>query len=211
MARLGTLLSLALALCAFASGFVVPSRRATGAWALRAKAAGGSSNSNNIRVRFLADVKGQGKKGEIGFVSAALYQNVLAAQRLAERVSDEQFAKETAESAAKDEATRLHQTELKAKIDALTNVQIKKKIGENGKIFGAVTRKALLEHLRTLFPKEVEWSSKLTVLEILTESTGERSTKEGDDLRVAGKYTAKINLGHPKVEPALLKLEIVSQ
>jgi len=171
-----------------------------------------SGKSSDLRVRFLADVKGQGKKGEITFVSATLYQNVLAAQRLAERISDEQFADLQKNNEAKDKADQLVQTELKAKIEALQDVQIKKKIGENGKIFGAITRKALLEHMRGSFPgNTVVWSSKLSILEIQSAASGEKTTGEGDDIRQAGKYTAKINLGHSKVPPALYTFEIVSE
>lgn len=170
-----------------------------------------SGKSSDLRVRFLVDVKGQGKKGEITFVSATLYQNVLAAQRLAERISDEQFADLQKNNEAKDKADQLVQTELKAKIEALQDVQIKKKIGENGKIFGAITRKALLDHMRGSFPGNTVWSSKLSILEIQSAASGEKTTGEGDDIRHAGKYTAKINLGHSKVPPALYTFEIVSE
>ena len=169
-----------------------------------------SGKSSDIRVRFLADVKGQGKKGEITFVSAALYQNVLSAQRLAERISDDQFAELQKNNEARDKADQLAQTELKAQIESLKDIKIKKKIGENGKIFGAITRKALLEHMRTSFPSSTVWSSKLAILEIQSSASGEKSTAEGDDIRQAGKYTAKINLGHSKVPPALYTFEIVS-
>ena len=169
-----------------------------------------SGKSSDLRVRFLVDVKGQGKKGEITFVSATLYQNVLAAQRLAERISDEQFADLQKNNEAKDKADQVAQTELKLQIEALKDVQIKKKIGENGKIFGAITRKALLEHMRGRFPAATVWSPKLSILEIQSTASGENSTGEGDDIRQAGKYTAKINLGHTKVAPALYTFEIVS-
>lgn len=169
-----------------------------------------SGKSSDVRVRLLADVKGQGKKGEITFVSATLYQNVLAAQRLAERISDEQFADLQKSNEAKDKADQVAQTELKLQIEALKDVQIKKKIGENGKIFGAITRKALLEHMRGSFPAATVWSPKLSILEIQSTASGENSTGEGDDIRQAGKYTAKINLGHTKVAPALYTFEIVS-
>jgi ribosomal protein L9 len=164
--------------------------------------------SSQIRVRFLADVKGQGKKGEVTFVSAALYQNVLASQRLAERVSDEQFEKETAASlqADKDEQARL--TALGAKINAMVPVQIKKKIGEHGKIFGAITRKSLLETLRASVP-DGAFSPKMTVLEITNVKTGVKIDSE--DIREAGSYGAKISLGHPKVESTCFKIEIVSE
>ena len=138
-------LLLLIILLGSASGFVRLARHVAPT-KLQAKA---SAASSQIRVRFLSDVKGQGKKGEVTFVSAALYQNVLASQRLAERVSDEQFEKETAASAAADKEEQVRLTALGAKILNMAPVQIKKKIGENSKIFGAITRKSLLETLRS--------------------------------------------------------------
>jgi large subunit ribosomal protein L9 len=178
---------------------------ATSMMRLKAKA---SAASSQIRVRFLSDVKGQGKKGEVAFVSATLYQNVLASQRLAERVSDEQFEKETAASAAADKEEQTRLSALGAKILEMAPVQIKKKIGENGKIFGAITRKSLLETLRSSVPDSA-FSPKTTVIDIVNLRTG--SKIDSEDIREAGSYSAKINLGHVKVEPTNFKLDIVSE
>jgi hypothetical protein len=68
-------------------------------------------------------------------------------------------------------------------------------IGENGKIFGAISRKALLEHLKAQFAKDAAWHSKLAILQIKTVSSGDVSTAEGDDIRQAGAYEAKLALG----------------
>jgi large subunit ribosomal protein L9 len=205
------LLLLALLALQAASGFFSRASAVSRAsFKLRAKG-GTGGGSTGVRVRFLQDVKGQGKKGEVAFVSPPLFQNVLSPQKLAERVSDEQFAQENANKADQDKLELERQTSLAQQIDALTNVQIKKKIGENGKIFGAISRKALLEHLKAQFAKDAPWHSKLSILQIKTVSSGDVSTAEGDDIRQAGAYEAKLALGHPKAPSPTFRFEVVSE
>lgn len=169
-----------------------------------------SAGSDKIRVRFLQDVKGQGKKSEIVFVSAALYQNVLSVQKLAERMSDDQFNTETKQREQREKDERAQLSVLAGRISALQGVLIRKKIGENGKIFGALTRKGLLEHLKSQFHDEISWPTKMSILDIKNAITGEMISGEGDDVRQAGKYICRINLGNPNVDQAMFTFDIIS-
>lgn len=102
-----------------------------------------------MKVIFLQDVKGQGKKGEIKDVSEGYARNFLlprgvvqiategAKKTLDQKVLSEQKRKER----EKDEAKALA-----AKLEEMTIV-IKAKAGEGGRLFGAITSKQIAEAL----------------------------------------------------------------
>ncbi|MGG1550928.1 50S ribosomal protein L9 [Paenibacillus ferrarius] len=102
-----------------------------------------------MKVVFLKDVKGQGKKGEIKEVSEGYAQNFLIAQGLAAPAT--QGAVKTldnqkkAEQRRKDEEKAAAQA-LGAKLAEMT-VQIKAKAGEGGRLFGAIPSKQIAEVL----------------------------------------------------------------
>lgn len=170
------------------------------------------STKGQIRVRFLSDVPKQGKKGEVAFVSAALFQNVLLPSKAVERISDESWEKECLDKEAKEKAEVEHLTAVARKLAELESVVIRKKVGEGGKIFGALTRKALLDQVKASLPNET-LSAKMTVLDI--HHVGASGTPEGpgieDDVRVAGKYLATLNLGNSKVDHGRFKFEICNE
>ncbi|MFO7263952.1 MAG: 50S ribosomal protein L9 [Bacillaceae bacterium G1] len=102
-----------------------------------------------MKVIFTADVKGQGKKGEVKEVSDGYARNYLIPRGLAVEATkgnlkrlEEQKAKEAAQ-----------QAEMKAAAEALAAqlndmvLEIRAKAGEGGRLFGAVTAKRLAEEL----------------------------------------------------------------
>lgn len=103
-----------------------------------------------MKVIFQKDVKGQGKAGEVKNVSDGYARNFLLPKGLAVEATagnvnilkDEKRRESEKEAAADAEAERtkkhLEQTEL----------LIKAKAGENGRLFGAVTSKQLSEALK---------------------------------------------------------------
>jgi len=102
-----------------------------------------------MKVIFLKDVKGKGKKGEVKNVSDGYAHNFLFKQGLAIEATsgnmktlDAKKNKEQQEAAQELEQAK----ELKEKVEALT-VELKAKSGEGGRLFGSVTSKQIADEL----------------------------------------------------------------
>jgi large subunit ribosomal protein L9 len=105
-----------------------------------------------MKVILLADVKGQGKKGEIKNVSEGYARNYLFPRNLAEEATEANLQKLKAEQEAKarKEAEELRAAqELAAKMSDL-KVTVRTQAGEGGRLFGAVTTKHIGEALTKL-------------------------------------------------------------
>lgn len=103
-----------------------------------------------MKVIFLQDVKGQGKKGEIKEVSDGYARNFLLARKLAVEATNSNLN----DIRGKKEADAFHKgqeleqaKELKGKIDGMS-VKLTAKAGENGKLFGSITNKDVAEALK---------------------------------------------------------------
>lgn len=102
-----------------------------------------------MKVIFLKDVKGQGKKGDVKEVSEGYAQNFLfkngvakpATQGNVKTLENQHAAEEKRKEDEKQEAV-----ELGKKMEEIT-VQIKAKSGEGGRLFGAITSKQIGEAL----------------------------------------------------------------
>lgn len=103
-----------------------------------------------MKIILLEDVKALGKKGEVVEVSDGYARNFILPKKLGKEASAGNLS-ELKDSQAK--AARIAAEELEAakqeevKLEAQT-VIIKVKIGENGKIFGAVSSKEIAEDLK---------------------------------------------------------------
>jgi len=102
-----------------------------------------------MKVIFLKDVKGQGKKGEVKTVSDGYARNYLIPRGLAVEATESNL--KTLEAQKRSEAKRKAQelAEAKALAEKLekTTVTIAAKAGEGGRLFGAVTSKQIAEAL----------------------------------------------------------------
>ncbi|MFK2826575.1 50S ribosomal protein L9 [Bacillus sp. B190/17] len=103
-----------------------------------------------MKVIFLQDVKGKGKKGEVKNVADGYAHNFLIKNGLA--VEATAGNKKTLEAQKKKEAELAQQEleeakQLKEVIEKLT-VEIKAKSGEGGRLFGSVTTKQIAEELK---------------------------------------------------------------
>jgi len=105
-----------------------------------------------MKVVFLKDVKGQGKKGEVKEVSEGYAQNFLIAKGLASPATQGTVKQldnqKKAEQRRKDQEKADAQA-LGAKLGEMT-VVIKAKAGEGGRLFGAITNKQVAEALEKL-------------------------------------------------------------
>lgn len=105
-----------------------------------------------MKVIFLQDVKGQGKKGEIKEVSEGYAQNFLLPKKLVKPATDGnvkvQDSIKNAEVKKKDQE-RENAKALAATLEQ-TTVTIRAKSGEGGRLFGSITNKQVSEELEKL-------------------------------------------------------------
>lgn len=102
-----------------------------------------------MKVILTQDIKGQGKKGQLVEVSDGYARNFLMPRGLAQEATKENLnvmhGKQEAEAYKKQMALD-DAKELAKKLGELT-VEIKANSGENGKLFGSVTSKEIVEEL----------------------------------------------------------------
>jgi len=103
-----------------------------------------------MKVLFLKDVKGKGKKGEVKNVSDGYAHNFLLKQELAVEATAGNMKKLEAQ---KNKANQNAQEELeqakilKEKLEKIT-VELTAKAGDGGRLFGSVTTKQIAEALQ---------------------------------------------------------------
>ncbi|MFC5734354.1 50S ribosomal protein L9 [Cytobacillus gottheilii] len=103
-----------------------------------------------MKVIFLKDVKGKGKKGEVknvadGYAHNFLIKNGLAVEANQSAVSTLNAQKKKEEKVAAEELESAK--ELKETIEKLT-VEFSTKAGEGGRLFGSITSKQIAEELQ---------------------------------------------------------------
>lgn len=103
-----------------------------------------------MKVVFLKDVKGKGKKGEIknvadGYAHNFLIKNGFAAEANAQALSQLEGQKKLEEKNAAAELAEAKK--LKETLEALT-VELKAKSGEGGRLFGSVSTKQIADALQ---------------------------------------------------------------
>jgi large subunit ribosomal protein L9 len=104
-----------------------------------------------MKVIFLADVKGKGKKGEIKEVPTGYAQNFLIKKNLAKEATNQAIG----ELKGKQKSEEKAQAELLADAKAIkevldkeeTRVQFTEKVGPDGRTFGSITAKKIAEEL----------------------------------------------------------------
>lgn len=100
-----------------------------------------------MKVIFLKDVKNQGKKGEVKEVASGYAHNFLFKKGLAEEANAVNLKKLDAqkEEVRQQEADDLQAAkDLKAELEG-KEVEIKTKAGEDGRLFGSVSSKQVIE------------------------------------------------------------------
>ncbi len=102
-----------------------------------------------MKVIFLKDVKGQGKKGDIKEVRDGYAQNFLIAKGFAEKLTEQSFGKykrEKKQEAELDAEMRQNAEKLKAELEKIT-LKFKVKTGVGDKVFGSVSPKQIKDEL----------------------------------------------------------------
>lgn len=142
-----------------------------------------------MKVILKADVKGQGKKGELVNVSDGYARNFLFPRNLA-IPADAQAMNDLKN---KEDAARFHADMEKKEAQAAANtlngkeVKVVAKAGQNGRLFGSVTTKEVAEALKAQYKIEVD-RRKITMNDIKAHGTYE------GEIKLHAGITAKIQI-----------------
>ncbi|AOR24861.1 50S ribosomal protein L9 [Clostridium taeniosporum] len=147
-----------------------------------------------MKVILLQDVKKIGKKGEVIEASDGYARNFLFPRKLAQEATaanmhilNNKKENERKKKLAEIEAAQKLAGELKGK-----EITIKTKIGENGKLFGAITSKDVSALIKTQYNVEID--KKKIVM---------------DTIKLAGNYEVEVKL-YPEVSTKM-KVNIIPQ
>merc|ERR1711935_539800 len=96
------------------------------------------------------------------------------------RITDEEVADQNEQKAEKNIAI-----DMKGKVEGIA-LSLSKKTGPDGRLFGSVTRKRIMEELEKKFPKGSLQSKQIKIIAIETED----GTDVGRDIKNIGEYKA---------------------
>lgn len=148
-----------------------------------------------MKVIFLKDVKGQGKKGQIKEVSEGYATNFLLPRGMARPATDGNMKTLENQAAAELRRKENEKDEAKALGAKLDDIQLtlKAKAGEGGRLFGAITSKQIAEALTA--------SHGITI--------DKRKMELGEPIRHLGVTQVSVKL-HPEVK-ATLKVQVTEE
>ncbi|WP_059171629.1 50S ribosomal protein L9 [Bacillus sp. FJAT-27445] len=111
-----------------------------------------------MKVIFLKDVKGKGKKGEIKNVADGYAHNFLIKQGLAVEASQGNMSNLNAQKKKEEKVAAQELAdakELKEKLEKIT-VELTAKSGEGGRLFGSITTKQIAEELQKKYGIKID-------------------------------------------------------
>ena len=113
-----------------------------------------------MKVIFLADVKGKGKKGEIKEVPTGYAQNFLIKKNLAKEANAQAIGELRGKQKSEEKAHAdlvAEAQDIQAKLaEETTVVQFTEKIGPDGRTFGSITNKKIAEELQKQFGIKID-------------------------------------------------------
>ncbi len=146
-----------------------------------------------MKVIFLQDVKGKGKKGQMAEISDGYARNYLLPKKLAMEATPDAINtmrmndKAAAEKAAKERAEAL---ETSKKLREMT-VVVTAKGGGAGKLFGSVTNQEIADALKAQSGIVID----------------KRKIVLSDTIKTVGTYTVQCKLGYEIVAPLTVKIQ----
>ena len=146
-----------------------------------------------MKVIFLQDVKGKGKKGQMAEISDGYARNFLLPKKLAMEATPDAINtmkmndKAAAERAAKERAEAV---ETSRKLREMT-VVVTAKGGGAGKLFGSVTSQEIADALKAKSGIVID----------------KRKIVLSDPIKTVGTYTVQCKLGYEIVAPLTVKIE----
>ena len=129
-----------------------------------------------MKVILNADVKGQGKKGELKEVSDGYARNYLLPRKLATEATADNLNAFRLKEKAREKA----EAEENAKKLGAIQVKIAAKAGSNGKLFGSVTSKEISDALHEQFALTIE----------------KQKIVQAEPIKSFGAYEVKCKLGY---------------
>jgi large subunit ribosomal protein L9 len=148
-----------------------------------------------MKVIFLKDVKGQGKKGEMKEVAEGYGANFLIPRGLAALATEgnrKQLDQQKLSEEKRKDKEKQQAKELAEKMKEMI-VEIKAKAGEGGRLFGSITTKQIAE--------ELEKSHKISI--------DKRKMLLNDPIRTLGVTQVPVKL-HPEVSAAF-RVQVVEE
>lgn len=148
-----------------------------------------------MRVIFLQDVKGKGKKGEVKEVPDGYAMNYLFKNNLAEEATPANLRKLEArkkKEKEREQAEKEAAEKLKEKLASIT-VEIAAKAGEGGRLFGSITSKQIAEELKKKHNMSID----------------RRKIDLKEPLRSLGHHQVEVKL-HPEVS-GTIRVHVVEQ
>ena len=113
-----------------------------------------------MKVIFLADVKGRGKKGEIKEVPTGYAQNFLIKKNLAKEANAQAIGELRGKQKSQEKAHAEMVAEaqaIKAKLEEeATVVAFTEKVGPDGRTFGSITNKKIADELQKQFGLKID-------------------------------------------------------
>jgi ribosomal protein L9 len=159
-------------------------------------------------VKLLQNVPGTGQAGEVILVTPAFFNNKLLPTHLAKIISDEQVEQERQAKNAKEQADDARAVQLKAQIEALPALVLRRKVGPNGQLFGGVGPKMIMDLLSSAIPDEF-WTQQKGVKITAMMDAVDGQKKIVGDIKTVGTYRANIAL--TKAHSATLSFVIAAE
>jgi len=130
-----------------------------------------------MRVLFLQDVKGQGKKGEVKNVPNGYAQNFLIKNGMATEANAGVIKGEVQKARSKEKQHALHVLELQKQGKEMESIQLNFKVnaGVEGRVFGSVSSKQIASKL--LLEHKIKVDKKNILLEHPIAILGEKQVK----------------------------------
>jgi len=141
--------------------------------------------SGKIQVKLTKNVPGTGTVGTVLMVAPAFFENKLKMTQSAVRITDEEVADQNEQKAEKNRVERDIAIDMKGKVEGIA-LSLSKKTGPDGRLFGSVTHKRIMEELEKKFPKGSLQSKQIKIIAIETED----GTDVGRDIKNIGEYKA---------------------
>jgi len=134
-----------------------------------------------MKVLLIQDVKSLGKKGEIKEVKEGYGRNYLIAKGFAKLATKEVIKEWEEEQKRIKEQTALEIAELKKEKEVLEklNIKIVKKLGNNGHLYGAVTKEDIVSALKEQTKIEID-----------------KKQIDAKNIKSLGEHIVDIKLGH---------------
>jgi large subunit ribosomal protein L9 len=170
------------------------------------------SKKGKIQVVLLETVPKVGQSGDVVFVSSAIFQNQLKRNNKARLISEEEVQameaeKALAEKEILEEAIKTKQILEEAMVDKISDaeqcatdgddicgvaLEMKRKAGPEGNLFGGVNPKMVMDELRQTYPQG-SWDGRQVKLTDVKDSDGKDVKKK--DIKHIGDYTVCVTLG----------------